>query len=117
MAYYTYILRCADRSLYAGIATDLSRRMKEHFEGGTLCARYTKTHRPVALCAAWESVDRSAASRLEARIKRLSKAQKEDLVFGIPVQEIFGESFGDAYRPLSEEELKLHSAEAKEFLG
>ena len=117
MAYYTYILRCADRSLYAGIATDLSRRMKEHFEGGALCARYTKTHRPMDLCVAWESSDRSEASRLEARIKRMSKAQKEDLVFGIPLEDVLGEAVGKSYRPLTEEELRRSCSEAKEFLG
>lgn len=80
MAYYTYILRCMDDSLYAGITTDVSRRMEEHFSKGVKCAKYTRVRGAKKLEAVWESESRAAASRLEFRIKRLTKAQKENLI-------------------------------------
>lgn len=78
--YYTYILRCTDGSLYTGIATDVKRRMTEHFSKSGKCAKYTKTHAAKKLEAVWESDNRMLACRLEYRIKRLSKARKEDLI-------------------------------------
>lgn len=78
--YFTYILRCVDNSLYTGIASNIERRMSEHFTGSIKCAKYTKTHRPKKLEAVWRSKDRSSASKLEFLIKRLSKMQKEKLI-------------------------------------
>lgn len=78
--YYTYILRCSDGSLYTGITTDVARRMAQHcgrLKGG---ARYTRTHTVQRLEAVWECGSRSQALRLEARIKRLKKPQKEQLI-------------------------------------
>jgi len=79
-AYYIYILRCGDGSLYTGITTDLPRRLAQH--GGSLSggAKYTAARRPVRFAAAWEADDRAAASRLEYRIKALSKREKENLI-------------------------------------
>lgn len=77
--YYTYLLRCADGSVYTGITTDLARRISEHFSART-GARYTAAHRPLKPEIAFESADRAAASRLEYRIKRLPKAQKEQII-------------------------------------
>lgn len=78
--YYTYIVRCADNSLYTGIATDLERRMREHREGTG--AKYTASHPVTEICAAWSSENRSNASRLENYIKMLKKHQKECLIRG-----------------------------------
>lgn len=78
--YYTYIVRCADSSLYTGITTSLERRMSEH-AGGT-GAKYTASHPVTAVCAAWSSENRADASRLEYRIKALDKRQKERLAAG-----------------------------------
>ncbi|TAM75777.1 GIY-YIG nuclease family protein [bacterium] len=71
---YVYLLRCRDGSLYAGWTTDLIRRLRVHAAGRG--ARYTRSRLPVALAASWEVADRSEAMRLEARIKRLSRAKK-----------------------------------------
>jgi putative endonuclease len=78
--YYTYILRCEDNSLYTGICTDVKRRMEEHFRQGEKCAKYTRTHTPKKLEAVWESDNRVLASKLEYRIKKLTKAKKEKLI-------------------------------------
>ncbi len=81
-AYYTYILRCGDGSLYTGITTDLARRLSQH--GGRLSggAKYTAARRPVRFAAAWKADGRAAASRLEYRIKALSRQEKERLISG-----------------------------------
>ncbi len=75
--YYTYMLRCEDGSLYTGITTDLDRRFKEHLSGGKAGAKYTKSRKAVKIEASWASVSRSAASKLEYALKRLSKSEKE----------------------------------------
>ena len=54
MAYYTYIIRCEDDSLYTGITTDLTRRFAEHEGKGSKGAKYTASHRPIRFEAAWE---------------------------------------------------------------
>ncbi len=77
--YSVYILECADGTLYTGITTDVKRRLVEH-NTSALGARYTRGRRPVTL--AWSQVctTRSLALREEARIKALSRAQKEYLI-------------------------------------
>ncbi len=109
--YYTYLLRCSDGSLYAGIASNLERRMREHVTKAPQCAKYTKTHAPRELCAAWESSDRAAASRLEYRLKQKTKAQKEMLAAGEDLSCVFeDEEFCSAYRFLTSEELPCITA-------
>ena len=78
--YYTYMLRCADNSIYTGITTDLSRRLEEHKSKSTKCAKYTLKHPAIKFEAAWESQTRSAASKLEYNLKKLTKQQKEALI-------------------------------------
>ncbi len=73
-----YLLRCADGSLYTGIATDVSRRLTEHAEGEK-GAKYLRGRGPLELVFHREIGDRSLASRIEHRIKRFPKAHKEDL--------------------------------------
>ena len=82
MAYFTYILRCEDDSLYTGITTDLARRFAEHSGQDGKGAKYTASRRPVLFEAAWESPDRSHASRLEYFLKKLTKQEKERLIQG-----------------------------------
>lgn len=78
MAWYVYMLRCGDGSLYTGSTTDVERRLREH-QGGT-GARYTRSHPPVTLAYTEEVPDRSAAQRREAAIKKLPRAQKLKLI-------------------------------------
>lgn len=79
--YHIYILRCADQTLYTGITTDLKRRVDEHNTLPT-GARYTKARRPVSLLYSSAYADRSTASKEEARIKKLSRKEKEALIVG-----------------------------------
>lgn len=78
--YYVYMLRCEDNSIYTGITTNINRRMKEHFSRNEKCAKYTKTHFARKLECVWQTENRVLASKLEFRIKKLSKLQKEDLI-------------------------------------
>ncbi len=81
-SWHVYIVRCADDSLYTGIARDVERRIAEHNAGNGLAANYTRSRRPVALVYQEAAADRSAASRREYQIKQLSRGQKLALVAG-----------------------------------
>jgi putative endonuclease len=76
--WYVYILRCADRSLYTGVTTDLARRHRRH-EAGT-ASRYTRSRRPTRLAYVEAHSDRGAALRREAAIKALPRSDKLALV-------------------------------------
>jgi len=78
--YYTYMIRCKGNTLYTGITTDIDRRFNEHSEKDEKGAKYTKSHSVVKVEAAWESENRSQASKLECALKKLSKQQKEELI-------------------------------------
>jgi putative endonuclease len=73
-----YLLRCADDTLYCGWTTDVRRRLAAH--GSGTASRYTRSRRPVELAAVISVADRSAALREEARIKRLPRAAKLQLI-------------------------------------
>jgi putative endonuclease len=77
--YYLYILECADKTLYAGITTDLERRIAEH-NGAKIGAKYTFARRPVKLVYCQKFKNRSAASKAEAQIKNLKKIEKLKLI-------------------------------------
>ena len=77
MAFWTYILHCADGKYYTGHADDLERRMAEHFHGG-FCD-FTSRRRPVELIWAGEFVTRIEALESEFRVKKWSRAKKEAL--------------------------------------
>ncbi len=80
-AYSVYILRCADGSLYTGIATDVARRLADH-ETTSRGAKYLRGRGPFRLVLEHEVGDRSQASKVEHRLKALQKEVKEDLVAG-----------------------------------
>ncbi len=79
--WYLYVLECADGSLYAGITTDVQRRVGEHNEGPK-GARYTRARRPVKLIKGWPLADRSAATKAELAFKRLNRRGKIRVVRG-----------------------------------
>lgn len=78
--WYVYMVRCADNSLYTGIATDVERRLQEHNNSETLGAKYTRARRPVRLVYQEEVSSRSAASKREYAVRKLVKRDKEALV-------------------------------------
>lgn len=78
--WHVYILRCADGSLYTGIARDPVKRLSEHNAGRG--ARYTRSRLPVELVYEENAADRGSALRREHEIKRLSAAGKRELIWG-----------------------------------
>jgi len=76
-----YILRCADGSLYTGIAVDVEQRLREH-ESGVRGAKYLRGRGPLTLEFNRPVGDRSAAQSAEHHVKRLDRRQKEDLLAG-----------------------------------
>ncbi len=79
MAYFIYILRCSDNTLYTGITTDLARRVDEH-NHSPKGAKYTKVRRPVTLVYNERVADRSSASKREYSIKKMSRVAKLELI-------------------------------------
>lgn len=73
------MLRCGDGSLYTGITTDVTRRVAEH-RNGRKGARSLRGRKPLTLVFCSEVGDRSLATRVEVRVKRLDRAAKEKLV-------------------------------------
>ncbi|MFA6254661.1 MAG: GIY-YIG nuclease family protein [Patescibacteria group bacterium] len=77
--YYLYILKCADKTLYTGIAIDLQKRLKEH-NLSKLGAKYTRSRRPLKLVYSKKFRTRSSAQKEEFRIKALSRQEKIKLI-------------------------------------
>lgn len=77
-AWYTYIVRCADNSLYTGITKNVADRIERHNAGKG--AAYTRSHRPVALVWKERAKSESVARKREAKIKKLTKKEKEKLI-------------------------------------
>ena len=77
--YFVYILECNDHTFYTGITTNLDRRLKEH-NSSKLGAKYTKVRRPVKLIYSQKFNNRSEALIEEARIKKLSRIEKHNLI-------------------------------------
>jgi putative endonuclease len=76
--WYTYILECADASLYTGITNDIGKRLAKHNSGKA--SKYTRARLPVVLRAYWLQKDKGSALKEEARIKKLSRADKLKLI-------------------------------------
>ncbi|MCC6094654.1 MAG: GIY-YIG nuclease family protein [Eubacterium sp.] len=75
---FTYMLRCADGSLYTGWTNDLKKRVETHQAGRG--GKYTHSHLPVELAYYEMFHTKEEAMRREVQLKRLPKAQKELLV-------------------------------------
>ncbi len=79
-----YIVRCADGTLYTGVAIDVARRIAEHNGAGKSGARYTRSRRPVKLVYSEKAANRSVACKREYRIKQLSRRDKLALIAAAP---------------------------------
>lgn len=95
--YYTYILQCKSNILYTGITTDYKRRLEEHsgVNDSKKGAKFTKSHKPEKIVALWRTNTRSDASKLEARIKQLSKSEKIELIDNNKMFKLFFSEFLD----------------------
>ncbi|HSR73855.1 MAG TPA: GIY-YIG nuclease family protein [Sulfurovum sp.] len=78
--YYVYMVRCADDTLYTGIAKEVERRVDEH-NSSDKGAKYTRMRQPVRLVYSEKHPDRSSASKREYAIKKkMNRAQKIRLI-------------------------------------
>lgn len=80
MAFYVYILKCANGKYYTGHTDNLEKRIGQHqsgaFEG------YTSEHLPVTLMWTQDFPTRYEALDAEMKIKGWSQAKKEALIKG-----------------------------------
>lgn len=79
--YYTYILNCADNTLYIGATNNLEKRLIQH-NTSKQGAHYTKIRRPVALVYSETFETLSESRKREAELKRLSRADKLKIIKG-----------------------------------
>ena len=75
---YTYLLRCADGSLYCGWTNDLEKRLAAHNAG--TASKYTRARLPVTMVYAEKSATKQEAMQREYAIKQLSREDKEALI-------------------------------------
>ena len=75
MKWSVYMIRCSDNSLYTGIATDIARRFRQHFEGKG--AKYFRGRIPLQVVYREENHSRCSAAAREYLIKRMNRAAKE----------------------------------------
>jgi putative endonuclease len=78
--WFVYILRCADNSLYTGVALDINKRLNEHNGIDKNGAKYTQGRRPVKLVYQESTLSRSEACKREYAIRNLKKPEKEALI-------------------------------------
>jgi predicted GIY-YIG superfamily endonuclease len=78
VAWFVYMVRCADSTLYTGITNDLQRRCRQHNDG--TASRYTRCRCPVKLVYYEIQANQSAALKREAALKALSRRQKELMI-------------------------------------
>ena len=73
---------CNDQTIYTGIAKDLQKRLHEHNNGAT-GAKYTRSRRPVNIVYQEEQPSRSAATKRELQLKKMTRAKKLQLIQGL----------------------------------
>ena len=78
--WYLYLIRCRDGSLYTGITTNVARRFAEHQGSGDTGAKYLRGRKPLELVFQRKLGSRSLALGVESKVKKLSKARKEELI-------------------------------------
>ena len=76
--WYCYVLQCADGTLYTGITNDVAKRIATHNSGKG--SKYTRSRLPVVVVYSEPHPDRATASKREAEIKQLPRAEKLVLV-------------------------------------
>ncbi|QMT60178.1 GIY-YIG nuclease family protein [Legionella sp. PC997] len=77
--YWVYILLCSNQSYYTGYTDNLEKRFQDHLTGRG--GKYTRSFKPISIAQCWKiKSDKSIAMRIERYIKKLSKAQKQQLI-------------------------------------
>lgn len=74
MNWFVYIIKCSDETLYTGISNDVTKRIAAHNNGTG--AKYTKGRAPVTLLKQFGPMTKSEASKMEYKIKQMSREEK-----------------------------------------
>ena len=77
--WYVYLVRCADKSLYCGVSTDVDKRVNAH-NFSKKGAKYTRSRRPVELVWLKRIGTKSEALKEEYKIKKMRKVDKENMI-------------------------------------
>jgi len=85
-SWFVYLIRTRQGSLYTGITTNVLQRFAEH-AGGKKGAKYLRSKGPLQVVYTSEVGSRSLASKVEYRLKRISKARKERVVIEQPTKQ------------------------------
>jgi putative endonuclease len=93
-AWFCYMLRCRDDSLYVGIASNVAARVKKHNDG--FGPEFTRKGRPVELVWSQEFANSSAARKREVELKGWNREKKLRLVDGL--EKSGGKALGQALR-------------------
>ena len=78
--WYLYMVRCDDGSLYTGISTDVAHRFAQHRGEGDAGSKYLRGRVPLTLVLQKNLGSKSLALKVERKVKKLSKARKEELI-------------------------------------
>jgi len=76
--WFLYMLKCADASLYTGVAKDIEKRFKVHSAGKG--ARYTRARLPLEIVYRETCQSRTDALVREFKIKKMNPKRKRTLV-------------------------------------
>ncbi|OGT32628.1 MAG: hypothetical protein A3C44_04475 [Gammaproteobacteria bacterium RIFCSPHIGHO2_02_FULL_39_13] len=79
MKHVVYIIECTNGSYYTGYTTDVERRFQEHQQG--IRCKYTRAFGAEKIVSFWTFETRSDAMCAEYHIKRLTKKEKQELLF------------------------------------
>lgn len=77
-SWYVYVARCADGSLYCGIARDVAARIAQHDAGKG--AKYTRGRGPLVVVLKRRCATQGDALRLERAFKQLGRDEKLALI-------------------------------------
>ncbi len=78
--WHIYMIRCRDGTLYTGISNDVIRRFEQHQKTGKQGAKYLRGRGPLKLVFQKKIGSKSSALKMEQKIKKLSKSQKEIII-------------------------------------
>ena len=94
MAFYVYLLRCADQSYYVGHTDNMESRLAQH-QAGALPG-YTAQRLPVILLKVESFPTREEALASEMQLKGWSRAKKEAWIKGdfLLLQQLAKKKFG-----------------------
>ena len=80
--WHVYLVRARDGTMYTGVTTDVERRLAEHRGNGGRGARYLRGRDPLEIVYRRKLGDRRLALRVEWRLKRRRRADKQAIVSG-----------------------------------